>query len=100
MTALANGARAGYETTAEQRRYLQAGFAPLACASCGTAVLVRKHSEFQTSVQWTSDPVSSCEQFAAAAADGTPPGRFVGCSALRQSIADAFADGRLVVADA
>ena len=61
--------------------------------------MVRKHSEFQTSVQWTSDPVSSCEQFAAAVAGGTPPGRFVGCSALRQSIADAFADGRLAVAD-
>ena len=88
------------ETSADKRRYVETGFAPIACASCGTRVLVRKNSEFQTSMQWTSDPLTSCVQFAAAAAAGTRPAQFVGCSALRQSIADAFAAGRLSVADA
>jgi hypothetical protein len=88
------------ETAADKRLYVEVGLAPVVCGSCGTEVLVKKNSEKHTSVQWTSDPVASCPEFAEAAADGRPSGQYLGCPRLKASIEDAAVSGALVVPDA
>lgn len=89
-------ARAG-ETAADKRLYVEVGLAPVACAHCGTEVLVKKNSAKHTSVQWRSDPASSCPEFAAAVAAGTLSAQYLGCPRLKASIAAAAEAGDLLV---
>lgn len=88
------------ETAAEKRRYVETGLVPVTCGHCGTQVQVRKNSDKQTSVQWSTDPVRSCPEFAAAVADGTRSALYLGCPRLKASIDRAVASGELVVPDA
>jgi hypothetical protein len=101
------------ETAADKRLYVEVGLAPVTCRSCGTDVLVKKNSNKHTSVQWTSDPVASCPEFAAhrghgatpadegvAGGGGTLTAQYLGCPRLKASIEDAAAAGELVVPDA
>ncbi|MEO6887187.1 MAG: hypothetical protein ABI232_13015 [Jatrophihabitantaceae bacterium] len=88
------------ETAADKRLYVEIGLAPVTCSHCGTQVLVKKNSDRHTSVQWTSDPASSCPEFAAAVVAGTLSAQFLGCPRLKASIEDAAVSGRLVVPDA
>ncbi|MFI0355350.1 ferredoxin [Actinomadura sp. 9N407] len=61
------------------------------CARCGVAVLVRKASWEQTSIQWNAQAMAVCS---------TPPADgHSTCPALRESIARAAATGRLPVLD-
>lgn len=85
------------ETAADKRLYVEVGLAPVTCRSCGTEVLVKKNSDKHTSVQWTSDPVASCREFAAAARRGVLSAQYLGCPRLRASIEDAATAGELVV---
>jgi hypothetical protein len=88
------------DTAADKRLYVEIGMVPVRCRSCGTEVLVKKNSDKHTSVQWTSDPVASCPQFAAAVEAGQRSEQYLGCPLLKQSIAQAVDDGTLVVPDA
>jgi len=71
----------------------------VACGRCGTAVLVRKDSFAQTSIQWRTDPGQSCAELAERRAAGVATARVAACESLRASIEDAVASGRLVVGD-
>ena len=86
-------------TRAEIREFLARGLAPVDCHSCANRVLVRKTSLAHTSVQWTSDPASSCPEFAARVAAGELSARIDTCPKLRASIELAVADSRLEVPD-
>ncbi len=64
---------------------------PVDCLRCGAAVLVRKSSWSQTSVQWTSESAARCEERQRAEC---LPGRiFLACGQLKESIAAAVAAG-------
>jgi hypothetical protein len=62
-------------------------------------VQVAKFSLEHTSVQWTAASAASCAEFLAGAADGAGSGGAPAesCGALRGSIDDAVASGRLAV---
>jgi hypothetical protein len=90
------------ETAADKRLYVEVGFAPVTCGHCGTDVLVKKNSDKHTSVQWISDPMASCPEFAArfGSAGQTLSAQYLGCPRLKASIEQAAAQGELVVPDA
>ena len=85
------------ETAADKRLYVEVGMVPVACQHCGTEVLVKKNSTKHTSVQWHSDPVASCPEFAAAVGSGVLSAQYLGCPRLKASIVDAVVAGELVV---
>jgi hypothetical protein len=87
------------DTAADKQLYVEIGLAPVTCASCGTEVLVKKNSAKHTSVQWTSNAVTSCPEIGARAQAGAPAGQVLGCSRLKQSIEDAVRRGDLTVPD-
>ncbi|MGV0807344.1 ferredoxin [Mycolicibacterium setense] len=74
---------------------------PVLCGRCGAGVQVRKSSWNQTSVQWTGSALRRCEERCTAGqlAPHGGHGLFLGCSALRGSIADAVRSGALAVVD-
>lgn len=84
------------ETLADQRLYLEGRMAEVTCGECSATVLVRKHSEFHTSIQWSADAVARCAVFAGTARSG---GREVheSCPRLRASIEQAVKTGRLAL---
>jgi hypothetical protein len=67
---------------------------PVRCARCGADVLVTKFSPQHTSVQWDTDAVRACAEFAAA---GRASALVRGCGSLRESIDAAVTSGRLEV---
>ncbi|MGA4992192.1 ferredoxin [Nonomuraea bangladeshensis] len=70
---------------------------PLSCRRCGTAVLVKKNSLAQTSVQWNGDS-SGCPVFAERrASEPGAPAVIPTCPQLRDSIEDAVRSGLLPV---
>ena len=85
------------ETLEDQKRYLEGHLVEVACLDCLAKVLVRKNSEPHTSIQWTSDAVGQCTEFARR--DSEPGGRPVmeSCSRLKASIVAAVRDGVLEV---
>ena len=87
------------ETAQDRRFYVEIGFAPVACRTCGVEALVKKNSHKHTSVQWTADGVASCPEIAAARA--ADPSAFVlGCPRMAESIEEAVRSGAVVVPDA
>jgi hypothetical protein len=104
-----NGAQPGGTTTfgdpasegtlADRAGFLSHGLSPLACRSCGAGVLVRKGSPRHTSIQWTSDPATTCPVFAEHVAAGGDPALRDTCERLADSIDAAVTDGSLPVGD-
>lgn len=86
-------------TLTEIQEFLTRGLAPIDCQACGNRVLVRKTSLAHTSVQWTSDPATSCPEFAARIAAGELSARIDTCPKLRTSIDLAVAEGLIEVPD-
>jgi hypothetical protein len=86
-------------TRIEIHELLTAGLSPVDCRSCANRVLVRKTSAAHTSVQWTSDPATSCPEFAARIAAGEHTARIGTCPKLRTSIELAVAEGLIEVPD-
>jgi hypothetical protein len=76
----------------------QASPQPVECARCRATVGVAKFSPQHTSVQWTAAAVRCCAEFRARGAEGTRSALVEGCAALRDSIDDAVAAGRLAAA--
>ncbi len=85
------------ETAADKRLYVEVGMVPIACQHCGTEVLVKKNSDKHTSVQWRTDPVTSCPEFAEAVRGGKRSAQYLGCPRLKATIEDAVAAGDVVV---
>jgi hypothetical protein len=86
------------ETYADRQRYLEEKLAEVACLDCLATAKVRKHSEHQTSIQWTDDAVAACAEFTRARAEGAG-GLREGCSRMRASIARAVAEGRVPIGE-
>jgi hypothetical protein len=86
------------ETAEDRRLYVEIGFVPVSCASCGVEALVKKNSHKHTSVQWTAAGVAGCPEISAARA-ADPRGLVLGCPKLADSIAQAVRDGTVVVPD-
>jgi hypothetical protein len=84
-------------TGAEEREYLEAGLRPVDCQNCGNRVLVKKNSIRHTSIQWTTDAVDSCPEFAARVAAGEMSALIDTCKKLRDSIDEAVREGLLEV---
>ena len=84
------------ETLADQRLYLEGRMAEVSCGECAARVLVRKHSEFHTSIQWSAEAVAACHAFSRTADVGD---RVVheSCPRLRESIEQAVKTGRLTL---
>jgi hypothetical protein len=82
------------ETLADQRLYLEGRLVDVTCQQCEARVRVRKNSEYHTSIQWTSDAVARCDEFARTDADGS---RAVheSCPRLKASIEHAAKTGLL-----
>jgi hypothetical protein len=85
------------ETVEDQRLYTRARLTEVACLDCLARVLVKKNSDHHTSVQWTTEALGQCQEFARMAS--RPEGRRVhaSCSRLRSSIEAAVREGALEV---
>ncbi|MGB3771484.1 MAG: hypothetical protein WBF79_16795 [Rhodococcus sp. (in: high G+C Gram-positive bacteria)] len=88
------------DTAADRHTYLEDGFLELRCRRCATAVLVRKSTDIQTSVQWTGSAREECPEIEAEVARGRHPGLVDGCLELRATVADAVAAGDVTIAGA
>ncbi len=82
------------ETLADQRSYLEGRLVEVACAACAAVVRVRKNSEFHTSIQWSTDAVGRCQEFARR---GSERAVRESCGALRATIEAAVKTGRVRV---
>lgn len=91
------GSPPGAETTrADHFEYLEAGLTPLECSHCGAVVRVRKNSPHHTSVQWTPCAARTCPDLAARLDPSGSTALVDGCARLRDEIAAAVRDGRIV----
>lgn len=72
---------------------------PVECGACGAAVLARKSSWDQTSIQWSPDARTRCHERAVPHPAEPRPNRnaFPGCDALRASVREAAVRGDLEV---
>jgi hypothetical protein len=87
------------ETAEDRRFYIEMGFVPVTCASCGIEALVKKNSHKHTSVQWTAAGVAGCPEISTART-ADPHAFVLGCPKLADSIQDAVRDGTVAVPDA
>ncbi len=87
------------DTLADRADFLTTRLTPVSCRSCGTEVLVRKNSEQHTSIQWTSDPASSCPRYAEEVARGGNTALLDTCIELSASIATAAAEGAVPIGE-
>ena len=69
----------------------------VSCRRCATTVLVRKSSAAQTSVQWRGDSTATCSELADRRAEGLHPAQVPVCQALKASIDEAVAEGRIPI---
>ena len=88
-------------TSRPDNRLVDAPMVPVSCRRCGAAVLVRKSSWEQSSVQWDADGSARCHQRHDARLLSARGGRpiFLGCSELTASILDAAATGAVPLVD-
>ncbi|MCX6402288.1 MAG: hypothetical protein NTX33_20425 [Propionibacteriales bacterium] len=52
------------DTLADQRLYTEVGFVDVACLDCLATVGVKKNSDQHTSVQWSTEALGNCQEFA------------------------------------
>jgi hypothetical protein len=86
------------ETADDRRLYVEIGFTPVTCTTCGVESFVKKNSHKHTSVQWTSDGVAACPEISSLRA-ADPAALVLGCPRMTESIADAVRSGAVVVPD-
>jgi len=92
--AAARGPRSGPVPASDERPWR---YCEVECARCGATVEVAKFSPQHTSVQWTSEAVLACAEFASEVAAGRTSALIPTCASLRASIDLAIADGRVEV---
>jgi hypothetical protein len=90
----AHGRAPGAVATADERPWR---YADVECLRCGATVQVAKFSLQHTSVQWTTQGVLRCAEFAAQIAAGRTSALIATCASLRASIDAAVTDGRVEV---
>lgn len=81
------------DTIEDQRLYTEARLVEVACLDCLAKVRVKKNSEHQTSVQWSSEAQGDCQEFQRR---GNQPGRrdvHKPCPRMMASIDDAVRAG-------
>jgi hypothetical protein len=83
------------DTAAEQRLYLDASLQAVSCLDCLARVRVKKSSDFQTSIQWTSEAQAACAEFARKNAEAGRRLVHESCSRLKASIDAAVREGNL-----
>ncbi len=85
------------ETVEDQKRYTQARLVDVSCLDCLARVRVKKNSEHHTSVQWNSEALGHCAEFARL--DNAPGGRGIhkSCPRLAASIDAAVREGDLSI---
>ncbi|HSV39849.1 MAG TPA: hypothetical protein VLI04_13915 [Nocardioidaceae bacterium] len=82
------------ETLEDQRRYLEGHLAEVACLDCLAKVRVRKNSEPHTSIQWSAEAASQCQEFSRHGVDRKV---MESCPRLKASIESALRDGSLEI---
>ncbi|WP_121251267.1 hypothetical protein [Nocardioides ferulae] len=84
-------------TLEDQRLYTRARLVEVSCLDCLATVGVKKNSEHHTSIQWSSDALRHCPEFARMAA--RPEGRDVheGCPRMVASIEAAVREGKIPI---
>jgi hypothetical protein len=87
------------ETAEDRRFYVEIGFTPVVCASCGVEALVKKNSHKHTSVQWSASGTATCPEISAARS-AHPAALVLGCPKMSASIEAAVRSGAVVVPDA
>ncbi|GAA3543118.1 hypothetical protein [Nocardioides daeguensis] len=85
------------ETLEDLRHYTEDRLVDVACLDCLARVRVKKNSDHQTSVQWSAEARSACQEFVRR--DQRPGGRDVHkpCTRLMASIDDAVRAGDVPV---
>ena len=85
------------ETEEDRERYLRGRLVDVACQDCLARVQVKKNSERHTSIQWTSEALAQCTEFARLAR--SPRGRAIreACPRLRASIDEAVRAGDIQI---
>ncbi|MHA3020644.1 ferredoxin [Mycobacterium sp. BMJ-28] len=88
-------------TVRADNRLEDAPMVPVNCRRCGVEVQARKSSWNQTSVQWTDQALTLCEERCRAEQLAAQAGSnlFLACSALTGSIVDAVRAGILPMVD-
>ncbi len=87
------------ETLADQQLYLEERLVEVTCLECAACVRVRKNSEFHTSIQWSTEAVERCTEFARRAAERGGRHLRESCPRLRASIEAAVKTGRVPMGD-
>jgi hypothetical protein len=86
------------ETAEDRRFYVEIGFTPVRCGTCGAEALVKKNSRKHTSVQWSAAGVAGCPEITAARA-ADPVALVLGCPNMTAAIEDAVRSGAVIVPD-
>jgi hypothetical protein len=85
------------DTLEDQRLYTSARLVEVACLDCLARVGVQKNSEHHTSVQWTRQAMSDCQEFARMAADPAGRALHAACPRMVASIEAAVRDGQVPI---
>ena len=85
------------ETLEEQRRYTEERMVEVACLDCLARVSVKKNSEHHTSVQWSSDALSHCQEFQRRSREPGKRDVHKPCPRLMASIDAAVRDGAVPI---
>ena len=81
------------DTLEDQRLYTRARLVEVSCLDCLATVGVKKNSDHHTSIQWSTEALAACPEFARRG--GSSGGRNIreGCPRLVASIEAAVRDG-------
>jgi len=85
------------DTLEDQKLYTQARLVEVACLDCLAKVRVKKNSQHHTSVQWTSEALGHCAEFARMDAEPGGRGIYQTCSRLASSIDAAVREGQISI---
>lgn len=85
------------ETLEDQRLYTRARLVEVQCLDCLARVGVKKNSEHHTSIQWSSEALTHCQEFARMSTQPTGRAVHTPCPRLVASIEAAAQDGTIPI---
>ena len=80
-------------TERDRDHYLRGGMTELECRTCHACVLVKKTSDYHTSVQWNPDARARCVELTRIREEGGNPALVPTCPRLSASIDHGVAEG-------
>ncbi|KQS00444.1 hypothetical protein ASG12_05965 [Williamsia sp. Leaf354] len=80
-------------TDRDRAHYLCDGLREIECRACHACVMVKKISEFQTSVQWSGEARAQCSELTRVRDSGGNPAMTPTCSRLSASIDHGVIEG-------